>query len=641
MTAKITDTLIPPPQVASTNEEWESNPVYVHASSMQEMEWEIVAVRSEIIALQVSNTTLITEKEGLEQQLDEREMANEDLLDELQQTDQRLQRTIKITQANEKELQERIRYLEEENEQGKSEFLERIAYLERKYEQEKEELKERIHFLEREGQLKEKEIKQREKECERVEELFKGGNDVNGLILDLKGRLKKQDEELHEKSTENDFLRLTLGEKLAFQQTFVNLGGGSRHRTTSDNTLSNRSTLSRQISKLPQKQQSLPAINLNPQSDPTMVTKKKRMSIDVHDCHRIYETPTSPTPESQRVLLSLKWHKSNLLGSGKQMVRGTSVYSQKEETLFFSSSISQEILAYKSVNQKWFSLPQCPHQFFGLAIVDDYVTAIGGITRQRATSSTSEGNDTENGKRTKLTNRLVCYVKPLKRNEESWMEIFPSMPTERSNVSAVCVGTSLIVAGGDNGRPLQTVEVMDTRSKHWYTATSLPKALSNTTLVLCEDTKHLYLMGEDEQNETKVSAVYNCSAQELVRTRERVGQPQSPRVTSPLDKTKFEIASRVTNKVWYDLPNVPTLSSTLVVINSHVVAIGGISNTKEDSDTIYDLDVPHSKWEHIAHIPTARHMSLAGFDPSTNKLVVVGGFTKMGIVDSVDIAHMS
>lgn len=639
----VTNTLIPPPQCVSTDEDWDPNPVYVQPSRMQRQEWEIQAAHSEIATLQVKFTLLETKKEDLQQKLVEREMENEDLLDELHRTDQRLQDMIKISKACEKELQERISYLEKENEQGKSELLERIAH------------------LERDGEVKEREIKQRERECERVEEFFKGGNDVNGLILDLKGRLKKQDEELHIKSTEIDSLRHQLKrvevEKVAFQQTLANLGTEPeviRCRTTSSGPSERKSkgsSLGRPAPKLTNKQPSLSTIDANPHrgsKSKTKIAKQKRMSMDdTYFENRIYDKPISPTRDLKRLPFSLKWDKSCHLDSRKKMVSGSSVYSHKEDTLFFSSSISQEILAYKTIDQKWFSLAQCPHQFFGLAIVDDYLTAVGGATRQRITSTTSEGsetsaeNDAENDKRYKLTNRLVCYVKRsnLKRNEESWVEIFPSMPTERANVSAVGVGPSLIVAGGDNGKPLQTVEVMDTRSKHWYTATSLPKALSQTTLVLCENTKYLYLVGEEEKEESKVAAVYNCSAQELLRTRERIG-PQSPQATTPFEDRYDPIAPRVASRVWNELPNAPTLSSTLVVVNSHVVAIGGINDKKEDSHAIYYLDIPHSKWEHIAHMPTARHKSLAGYDPSTKKLVVIGGFTKIGTVDSLDIAHI-
>ena len=51
------------------------------------------------------------------------------------------------------------------------------------------------------------------------------------------------------------------------------------------------------------------------------------------------------------------------------------------------------------------------------------------------------------------------------------------MPTKRCGVNAVCIGTTLIVVGGikSDGVLLKTVEILDTSTRQWHTATELPQ----------------------------------------------------------------------------------------------------------------------------------------------------------------------
>ena len=54
------------------------------------------------------------------------------------------------------------------------------------------------------------------------------------------------------------------------------------------------------------------------------------------------------------------------------------------------------------------------------------------------------------------------------------------MPTKRSCVSALCIGTALIIVGGLKGDAvfLKTVEILNTSTRQWHTATELPQPLT-------------------------------------------------------------------------------------------------------------------------------------------------------------------
>ena len=118
----------------------------------------------------------------------------------------------------------------------------------------------------------------------------------------------------------------------------------------------------------------------------------------------------------------------------------------------------KHVYSYDSEKQKWSCLPQSPHRYSSLAVVSGLLTAIGG--------SGMLG--------TNATNQLFSLT-----GEGKWVERFPPMPTKRYATVAVCSGKSLVVAGGGGGdnKLLHTVEVMDTETPQWSTASSLPFAL--------------------------------------------------------------------------------------------------------------------------------------------------------------------
>ena len=117
---------------------------------------------------------------------------------------------------------------------------------------------------------------------------------------------------------------------------------------------------------------------------------------------------------------------------------------------------SKSVFAYNSTNNKWSELPKCPNFDFSLAMVNSLLTAIGGKTSNY-----------------EVTNSLLSLT------DNKWTKQFPPMPTKRWLTAVVCSGRSLVVAGGwgEGDKRLSTVEVMDTKTLQWSTASSLPQPL--------------------------------------------------------------------------------------------------------------------------------------------------------------------
>ena len=176
---------------------------------------------------------------------------------------------------------------------------------------------------------------------------------------------------------------------------------------------------------------------------------------------------------------------------------------------YFNPLHSNNVYSYDSEKQMWSSLPQSPHRLCSLVVVSGLLTAIGGWLGRN------------------VTNQLFSLTSAGK-----WVERFPPMPTKRNGTAAVCSGKSLVVAGGlgRDHKLLHTVEVMDTETLQWSTASSLPFALRYASATICQDC--IYLLGQDSN--TEPCSVLACFMADLLQS----CPPQSlgARLESPISQ---------------------------------------------------------------------------------------------------------
>ena len=164
-----------------------------------------------------------------------------------------------------------------------------------------------------------------------------------------------------------------------------------------------------------------------------------------------------------------------------------------------------------------------------------------------------------------VTNTLLSLT------DNIWTKQFPPMPTKRWWTTAVCSGRSLVVSGGlGEHKKLSTVEVMDTETLQWSTASSLPHPLSWATATLCGD--QVYMLGGWDHSNKKSKSVFTCSLAALL-------QPCQP--PSLRDRLKtLSLASGP--KVWHQLADTPVTLSTCASLHGQLLAVGGC-----DSDDKY------------------------------------------------------
>ena len=254
---------------------------------------------------------------------------------------------------------------------------------------------------------------------------------------------------------------------------------------------------------------------------------------------------------------------------------------------YFNPLHSNNVYSYDSEKQMWSSLPQSPHRLCSLAVVSGLLTAIGGWLGRN------------------VTNQLFSLT-----GEGKWVERFPPMPTKRNGTAAVCSGKSLVVAGGTGGdhKLLHTVEVMDTETLQWSTASSLPFALRYASAAICQD--RFYLLGYDRSSEPR--SVLACSMADLQQS----CQPQS---------LGARLETLTLQEVWHQVADLPVCLSSCATLCGQLLAVGGCDDKFVNYSTaIRQYNPATNSWKVISHMPTARYDTLVAVLPG-NKLMVVGG----------------
>ena len=253
---------------------------------------------------------------------------------------------------------------------------------------------------------------------------------------------------------------------------------------------------------------------------------------------------------------------------------------------------STTVHTYDLQKEEWRRATDCSYKNSCLVIVQGMLTTVGGGSHGGPTNSllslTGEGGDSK------------------------WSPLFPAMPTKRRRTAAVYDGCSLIVAGGSHGgKRLATVEVLDTNTRQWSTASSLLHPYRLATLGICGD--RLYMLGGSDQHGYQgTRSVLTCSVPELL---------QSCKTQSLAGKLRTLTLKK--KQVWRQVADVPHKLSTCSVLCGRLVAVGGFDEAGKDTTAISAYNEKTDSWETMADIPTARCLALVAI--VSGKLMVIGG----------------
>ena len=256
-----------------------------------------------------------------------------------------------------------------------------------------------------------------------------------------------------------------------------------------------------------------------------------------------------------RDIIRLKWREEerspyfmSRRNSGDAVVDGSIVY------MIWSQSSDSTICTYQTTNNTWSTLPRCPVYECPIAVINGLLTTIGGYM----SSSQSKQAD----------NKLFSLAG--EDHNRKWTEKFPPMPTCRSSSSALCTGTSLIVAGGRDRKDedrvmMRKVEVMNTETCQWSTAADLPAPRLYSSVTICGDS--IYMLGGRGDKQILTRSVYTCSLSVLLKS------------CQPAHTKSMSLENQA--NVWRRVEDLLVIGSTCLSLNGQLLAVGGIDPDDE------------------------------------------------------------
>ena len=343
---------------------------------------------------------------------------------------------------------------------------------------------------------------------------------------------------------------------------------------------------------------------------PLRSTSESKQKISTATLHQQPSVLSSTQPESsfegdKQLCIHLK--EESISPAPCKMYKGSCTsYLDKA---YFASAESNAIYMYDVSVQEWSALPDCPHKYSALSVINGLLTAVGG----------EEGPN-------KPTNVLISLQEGIQDSDgntasdipSQWLQHFPSMPTRRLFPSAVCHKSSLIVAGGDTtwiSGHLRTIEVMHTETLQWFSACHLPMPVRGASAVVCEDV--LYILGGRDSSGSSVLA---CSLSKLLLTCIKL-QPSAFPYYDPT--------------MWLNVSRVPVCQSTCVNMSGQLVVIGGQGARGCLTSTAYTYNRKNDLWEAVSHMSIGRYRCLAVPLLDGARVVVVGGLLKGGYATDV------
>jgi len=264
--------------------------------------------------------------------------------------------------------------------------------------------------------------------------------------------------------------------------------------------------------------------------------------------------------------LKLMWKKHGNAPYKITLYGGTAV--AHGSLAYFSLLGSCEVFGYNPEKDDWSELPECPQVFFGLAVINNILTAVGGEVRVQ-------------DYKYECTNHLSSF------SGGKWVTVFPPMPTKRRCPAVISAQNYLIAAGGYGVRGyLSTVEVMDMNTLEWYTAASLPEPVSRLTATVCGG--RLYLLGGNGLYGNKTNAVFTCTLDSLIHS------------CHPPSQAPPEAS------VWQCVADVPVPLSTCITLNGRVMAVGGMDSQGYFTPAVHMYNADSDSWFVLGNMPTGR-----------------------------------
>ena len=247
-----------------------------------------------------------------------------------------------------------------------------------------------------------------------------------------------------------------------------------------------------------------------------------------------------------------------------------------------AESSYNKVLEYTIKGGQWQEI-KTPVEEFGMAVVNDQVIITGG-------------------------NQQVWVLDSL---TNTWTQPFPAMPTARVYPSALGYKRWVLVLGGRNEK---CVEVLDTKSKQWYTASPLPRNAERPSLTVIQDT--LYVVW----GKSAVSVSIPMLISDAMSQSQASDSTNEPRSTE-----------------WQSLPDTPTSNPAITSFHGYLLTVGAFGSPS----SAISMYLPHTEqWVPVAQLPTPRNRCTCIVLPGTEEMMVISGRdANVKFIKTIDICQ--
>lgn len=220
-----------------------------------------------------------------------------------------------------------------------------------------------------------------------------------------------------------------------------------------------------------------------------------------------------------------------------------------------------KVYVYRVKSNLWTDLPPCRHKNFGVAMVKQRLTALGGV---------NPGTNSN-------TNIVLSFTeKEGEGGGGKWEELLPPMPTGRIYPAAMTMPTHLVVACGMENRETdrETVDLMALDSLQWTNACSCPQPIRYPQLKHTTS-GHLFLA------DTESSRIYACSLERLLKS-----------------STDAAVGGIVGGAMWSRKADIPvTQGASVASCGRCLLAVGGVDVRGQPVGTVHRYSVEEDRWE--------------------------------------------
>ncbi len=221
------------------------------------------------------------------------------------------------------------------------------------------------------------------------------------------------------------------------------------------------------------------------------------------------------------------------------------------------------VMTYDTHSGRWGTLPPYRTRFFGMTVIRDKLVLVGGVNKDG-----------------KYCKSLDVWGTDINK----WVDLYPDMPTPSSCSSVATYNEWLIVAGGNNGECLSSVDVLNIDTKQWYSGPPAPRDFSHMKTATVGDM--CYCMGGRGTDGYDTDDVYRVSLPALI------SQVKSRRINP---------------QIWETISPLNVKCSTPLSIGGHLLAFGGRLSLGSGVTSIQHYQPDTNKWVKVGDMPSPRY----------------------------------